>query len=178
MAMASVAFTGSASGQTSHFQSNERIAFGVWSGATSNGTVVDTRISVVQSPRDGNSVAIYLTDSNLDGSRFVEITAEARSGFSLRIARNLSGAHVSGSDLPGTRCVYVNHEVTGCADITVDVDVTWTGVGPIEHIVQGGSGMHVNHLQRDAVASGSAAGYALPAEDFVFGGLTVSNFGF
>ena len=184
MAMASVVFTGLASAQTSHFNNNSRGAFGVWDGTASYGALpyLYTQVNASQSARDGKSVHVSQTAYDFPVTRSVQIegggSTKAGDDVSLRIARDLSGAHVSGSDLPATRCVYVDQVETGCTDITIDVDVTWTGQGAIERYVQGGLGIHTNYLRRDAVASGSAAGQALPLSEFSYGGLFVSNFGF
>ena len=101
-------------------------------------------------------------DGRFTGSSFIVV--DVRTGFSFSIGGSLSGARVSGSDVPATTCSYdANGQFLGCTDSTVDVRARWTGVGPITHEVSsahfhaGGftSVYHQNGRSRDATAAGT-----------------------
>jgi len=181
MVMASVAFTGSASADKP-VRVHNTLAFALWSSpCTSPCGEIDTSVSAVHSMREGDSLAVRQDIASVDSSgNFagnVEITAEATSGFSLTIM-HLKSAHVSASDLPATKCSYdANHNLIGCTETTIDVDVTWTGQGPIMFPPEGRRSHSVNAF-RDAIATGTVAGVTLTADDLLEAHLVTANFSF
>jgi hypothetical protein len=123
-------------------------------------------------------------DGGFTGSSFVVV--DVRTGFSLSIDASLSGARVSGSDLPGTTCSYdANDQLIGCSGSTIDVRARWTGVGPITHDVSTThfhasgftSAYHQNGRSRDATAVGTVDGVVLTHDDLVVATLAANTNG-
>jgi hypothetical protein len=85
---------------------------------------------------------------------------------------------VSASNLPARKCAYdADHNLTGCTDTTIDVDVTWTGQGPIIFPPELRRS-HSTGALRDAIATGTAAGVTLTADNLLEAVLGFSNFRF
>lgn len=171
-----------ARGQVTVFRFKGTFAAAEWfSSSATNFT--DTAVEVSQSRGASPVLNVFQLKGNLDADgnstggteTFVDA---ARSGFSFAIdATKLASASVSGPGLPATTCtVNADDTVSDCTSTTLDVNVAWTGEGPItrhvsnDHFHADGftSNTHFRGTSRAATATGAVGGVTLSAADVLF----------
>jgi len=119
-------------------------------------------------------------DGNITGGTL--LFAGEVSGFSFAIDHaHLASASMSASGVPAEFCILdANLNQTSCSPTTaIDVNVSWTGQGPITHDVltqhsrTGGFSVTStsNGTSRSAIASGTIAGGTFNTSDLAFAGL-------
>jgi hypothetical protein len=112
-------------------------------------------------------------DADWNTVRETHIEVEAREGYDLRFERPLEGATVTASALPATSCEY-DADLTplGCTATAVGLAVSVTGTGEVQkgpafvvNVKAPGIKLHAwgNGSWRQAAASGTMAGFVLPA---------------
>ncbi|HVB44652.1 MAG TPA: hypothetical protein VNF47_18395 [Streptosporangiaceae bacterium] len=111
--------------------------------------------------------------------------AEVTSGFAVSIdTPGLATASVTAFDLPATTCIYdANFNQVSCGSGTMNLDVTWTGEGPIthstsaSHVKAGGFSVtdHLNGTSRDGTATGNLDGQPVGASQYAILGKAVSG---
>ena len=166
-----------ASGTVSQVFVHVRLAAAVWS--TSSATSFTNTVANVSESAQGTLLGTDQFTGNLDANgNFTggtETFANVTSGFSFAIDHALlTSASVSGSGLPATTCTFdANFEVIGCTASTIDVNVDWTGQGPVTHSVSNdhfaSDGFsvtsHFNGTDRTATAAGTVGGLTVSASE-------------
>jgi len=190
-ALASLAFAGSASaasGQVTHFTFSGTFANAFWITSSAN-VITDTLVNASTSSQ-GSQLLVDQFSDNLDvnGSvtGFTDTSAEVTSGYSFAIKQPLASASVSASGLPATTCTFdANFNLIGCTPTTIDVNVNWTGQGPISrsvsntHAKSDGFNVttHFNATGRAVTAIGTVGGLTLTASDLQGGELGTTKSG-
>ncbi len=136
------------------------------------GSDISTYISVSQTTQGYQLYAIQNTDYFDAGGNYTGETSTwvegATSGFSFALAPSLASASLGASALPATIYTYdANGFVIDSSTTTIDINVSWTGQGPItrsvsnHHIQSAGSSEteHTNGTQRDATVTATFAGF-------------------
>lgn len=170
-----------AAGQATHIHASGIFAQADWFRATDTGF---TEAAVLGArTKHGPELAAELIKLKLKNGKLTGATVTSlrgpggqdfvTSGFTLTIARRkLASASVSGSGLPARRCTIDAHgNQTGCKRITLNLNVRWTGRGPITRTVanfrmkMAGFSMrsHSVGITRAATATGTIAGEKLTA---------------
>jgi hypothetical protein len=180
--------TSAASGPVTQFKFHGTFADALWetSSATS---FTDTFVSVSKSLQ-GSELFVDQFTANFDASGnftgATDTSADVTSGFSFAIDKTLTSASTSGSGLPAMTCTFdANFNLIGCSATTIDVNVTWTGQGPIsrgvfnDHFKSDGFSVtdHFNGTDRDATATGTVVGLTLSASELLFANLGTANAG-
>jgi hypothetical protein len=177
-----------ASGQVTQFRFHGTFAEAFWftSSATSS---TDTFVNVSKSMQGSELFADQFTanfDANGNFTGATDTSADVTSGFSFAIKQSLASASLSGSGLPATTCTFdANFNLIGCSATTIDVNVTWTGQGPItrsvfnDHFKSDGfsANDHFNGTDRAATATGTMGGLTLTASELQFADLGTANSG-
>lgn len=186
-AFAAAAPASAASGQVIHFHFNGNFAEASWGSSTATADA-STYLRVSQSNRGDKLLAEqfvvnYDAEHNVTGA--TDTLADVASGFSFTIdAPKLTTAIATASALPATICSYdASFNQTGCTDTTIDLNVTWTGQGPITHNTNNSRVSipgfsitdHLNGTNRDGTATGSIVGTALGTSGFAILGTAVSG---
>lgn len=181
-----LAFAGPASaatGRVTHFTFSGPSAEASWT-TTAGTTSTETLIGVSKSPHNsslGIDVFTSHEDANGNFTGGTDTSATVTSGYSFAIRQPLSSASVRASGMPVTTCTLdANFNVTGCSDTTVNVNVTWTGQGPVtrgtqtQHLKADGFLLNVNSTGsfRDATATGTIAGRTLSTSELDFADLS------
>jgi hypothetical protein len=166
---------------------------GAWWHTSSATQAVDTFVEAVS--QTGQPTGLYAeelsdlfdADGNFIGHVETISALPATSGFTYTFDKNrLTSAAVTASGLPATTCSYdATYNLIGCSDTVMDVQVTWTGLDPLERGVfvdhfRSGSFFETDHtigLARDATASGAINGLGLTAADQTYGRLNASTGG-
>lgn len=167
-----------APGQVTHFTDKGTFAEADWQ-VTAGTTFTETYLNVSASST-GSQLFLqrFVGHKDAEGEVIGDTltTVEVQDGFTFTInASKLSSASVRATDLPAQVCdIDANGElVEPCASTTVDLNVTWTGVGPISRSVSnshyGTEGFRINEhfsgTSRQAVATGTVAGSTLTVDD-------------
>ncbi len=178
-----------APGQVTQFRFHGTFADAFWftSSATS---FTDTTVNVSKSLQGSELIVDQFTgnlDKNGNFTGGTDTFADVTSGFSFAIQQSLlTSASVSGSGLPATTCTFdANFNLIGCSATTINVNVTWTGQGPIsravfnDHFKSDGFSVndHFNGTDRAATATGTVAGRTLSASELQFANLGTTNSG-
>ncbi len=177
-----------ASGQVTQFRFHGTFAEAFWftSSATSS---TDTFVNVTKSMQGSELFVDQFTanfDANGNFTGATDTFADVTSGFSFAIDHALTSASTSGSGLPATTCTFdANFNLIGCSATTIDVNVTWTGQGPIsrsvfnDHFKSDGFSEtdHFNGTDRAATATGTIGGLTLGASELQFADLGTANSG-
>ncbi len=166
-----------------HFSFHGSVAEADWSIGSAAG-FTDTLINASASTKGAQLVVRQINgtvDANGNFAGGTETTVDITSGFSFAIdLPKLTSATVSASDAPGTTCtVDANFKETGCSDVSIDLNASWTGQGPIgrsvsnSHFKQGGVSItdHFSGTSREATATGLIEGLTLAASDVQFANL-------
>lgn len=116
-------------------RTTERTAYAV---ASSEGEL--SKFVVIPSlTRTGPLLSLWQGSADGAGGS-VETRVDTNRGFTFTIDKaRLGTATLVATGLPATTCTWVEDQQTGCVDTTVDIDLTWTGVGAIS---RGGSTSH------------------------------------
>lgn len=116
-------------------RSTERVAYAV---AASEGDL--SKFVVIPSlTRTGPVLSLWQGTADGAGGS-VETRLETNRGFTFTIDKaRLGTARLVATDLPASTCTWVEDQEIGCVDTTVDIDLTWTGVG---RITRAGSTSH------------------------------------
>ncbi len=173
-----------AAGQVHVFRFQGTFAGADW--VTSSPTsFTETLINVSQS-NQGSELYVEQSTGSLNGT-FTQTIVDVTSGFSFTIDQpKLASASTSGSGLPGETCTYdAEGNQIGCSPTTMDVNASWTGQGPINRSVSNGHvtiGMvritdHSTGTSRTAMATGTAGGVTLSADELQFAELGTARSG-
>lgn len=169
------------------FSGNFASAYWLTNSATSD---VSTYIDVSQSTQ-GSQLFVNQNISHLDANgnyagETDTFTDGVTSGFSFTFAPSLASASLSASGLPATTCTYdANGNEIGCSATIIDVNVSWTGQGPITHSVfnhhvksaEFSETDHSTGTERDATPTGTVAGFTPSAAGLQFAGLEIAKSG-
>lgn len=164
-----------------NFSGNFAAAYWLTSSADSS---ISTYINVSQSAQGYQLYAIQNTDyfdanGNYTGETSTWVQG-ATSGFSFAFAPSLTSASLNASDLPATIYTFdASGYETGTSATAIDMDVSWTGQGPVtrsvfnHHITAGGftETTHTNGAERDATATATVAGFTPSAASLQFASL-------
>lgn len=177
-----------ATGQVTQYRFSGTFAYGEWytSSATSS---TNTFVNVSKSAHGlqlfaGQSTGYWDTNGNFTGA--TQTIVDVTSGFSFALQQPLASASLSGSGLRATTYTYdANFNQIGSSATTIDVNVAWTGQGPISRGVSNSRSesdgysviSHFNGTNRAATASGTFAGVTLSAADSVDAVLGSTNYG-
>lgn len=178
---ASAASSGTA--QVTHISFSGNFAEAYWLTSSADSSI-STYINVSQSTQGYQLFAIQNTDHfDVNGNYTGEISTwveGATSGFSFAFAPSLMSASLNASALPATISTFdaIGNE-TGTSATTIDMNVSWTGQGPItrsvfnHHITAAGFTeiTHTNGAKRDATATATVAGFTPSAASFQFASL-------
>jgi hypothetical protein len=103
---------------------------------------VGTRVGVEQNHKGYNLVVVqdrFTLDTDGNPTSHTVTEADATSGFSFSMdSARYTGATLAAAGLPATTCTYDAdfNPVGDCTKSTVGINVTWTGQGPITHVIE------------------------------------------
>ncbi len=185
--LAMMAFAGPAAAQShagspvTHLNERSRSAEAQWT-SESGGLVTESGVMVYRTSA-GTELHLWRATYGPDGPSGVVVTsADADSGFTFTISRQLTTATVTATDLPVLTCTLDEYgePIGECTTSTVDVTLTWTGEGKItrgsytEH--QKGDGyslnVHATWTSRAASVAGSVTGFDLSAANLSYASLS------
>lgn len=180
---------GAATGQVTHYRFTGTFAYGEWytSSATSS---TNTFINISKSAQGLQLFAGQYTgywDANGNFTGATQTIVDVTGGFSFALQQPLASASLSGSGLRATTYTYdANSNQTGSSITAIDVNVAWTGQGPItrgasnSHSTSDGYSVisHSNGTNRAATATGTFSGVTLSAADPVEAALGSTNTGY
>lgn len=191
MSLAALAFAGpaaAASGQVTQVRFQGTFANAFWFSTTATSRT-DTTVNASEAKQGSGLFVEQFTenfDANGNFTGATETIASVTSGFSFALHQSLASASLTGSSLPATTCTFdVNFNQIGCSATTIDVSVTWTGMGSItrgvtnEHFKSDGFSEtdHFSGTSRDATATGTIGGITLSASDLQFADLGTTKSG-
>jgi hypothetical protein len=177
-----------APGQVTQFRFHGTFAEALWSTSSATSST-DTFVNVSKSMQGSELFVDQFTanfDANGNFTGATDTSADVTSGFSFAIQQSLASASLSGSGLPATTCTFdANFNLIGCSATTIDVNVAWTGQGPIsravfnDHFKSDGfsENDHFNGTDRAATATGTVGGLTLSASELQFADLGTANSG-
>lgn len=198
LALAAAAFTAlgvplpaGAATDVTHYEFHGTSAGGVWHAYETTGdttTYIYTDLTVNKAP-EGLQLYVnhYVMTYSPDGDTYSTMMGSATSGFTFTIDPTLQSAHVSGT-IPVTisdQMPYSPIQQQGSIETTINLNMTWTGQGPIDRDVYvfkdsfGGvkTIWHSTGTYRGATASGNVGDYMINASSDGQAAMTRTNSG-
>ena len=184
-----------ATGKVSHFRFHGTFAEAAWSRSSAT-RFTETSVLVTKT-KNGSELFVdvfrgKLRDGEFAGGTDTTLRGTGRApflttGFSFAInAPKLTSASLKGSALPARKCtIDATGNQTGCTRTTIDVNVRWTGHGPITrtvsnfHMKTAGFSLssHSTGTSRAAAATGTVAGLSLTRRQLAFADLGMTKSG-
>jgi hypothetical protein len=169
--------------QVTHISFSGNFASAYWVTSSADRSI-STYIDVSQSTQGYQLYAIQNTDyfdanGNYTGETSTSVLG-ATSGFSFAFAPSLMSASLNASAFPATIYTFdASRNETVTSATTIDMNVSWTGQGPItrsvfnQHVTAGGftETTHTNGAKRDATATATIAGFTPSAASLQFASL-------
>ncbi len=181
-ALAVLSLAGPASaarGQVTHFRTQGAFAEVFWATGDSG-----TYVNAGMQKKEGPGVVVLQSTTDPATGNFTSTEVKGPAAFTIDKSR-LTTASVSASGLQGTTCTFDSNgnQIGECTATTLDVNVTWTGQGPIgrvvsnEHFKAGAlSGTtHFSGTSRDATTAATITGLPAPLGEFQFADIAITK---